>query len=460
MQQTHRPHTDERLSQTPATPQKITRDILDRYQRTGSTFRMAVLVLGILSLLGLVGIGIRLAGGFEHRAAWGYYAATYVFIMSTFQGAPLAAVATRLARGDWRRGFTRVADLFAVTGLLTLPMFIPMLLALPPLEGRRSVWMGWPGAPYLYDTVAMILLPIVGLGLLYASALPDLAVVRDHARGARARWLTGLAATWAGTPRQWRVAKQALFYLLGPFYLMMFVFAHFLLAADFSMALVPGWIDAIYPAFHAVTALQAGLATLIIAMALVRRFGGCEQYIHMEHFWGLSKLLLALTLMFFYHWWSSFIILWYGKKPNEQLVLQTLMFGPYFVPFALGWLFSFFLPFFTIIWNPVRKSITGMVIVASMILVGNFFDRVRLYVSAFSIENPAAHQLEQVPPFTAPDLVDIMIIVGSISLAALLYLLAARVIPVIALWEVKEGLLYRVVRPFYRGHVTVIAKPD
>lgn len=458
MHQSTHPHTD--LAQVPLTAQKITHDAVERYGRPSGLYANSVIVLSALSLMGLVGIAIRVSQGFEDRALWGYYAATYVFLMSTFQAAPMAAIATRLTKGDWRRGFTRIADLFGVTGLLTLPMFIPMLLTLPALEGRRSVWMGWPGGPFFYDTLAMVFLPVVGLGLLAASALPDLAVLRDHVRRRMPGFLATWSARWTGTPRQWRVMRSALFYLFGPFYLMWFVFLHLLLAADFSMAIIPGWIDAIYPAFHAVTSLQAGLATLIIAMALVRRFGGYQDYIKMEHFWGLSKMLLALTLMFFYHWWSSFIILWYGKKPNEQLVLQTIMFGPYFAYFAIGWLFSFFLPFFTIIWNPVRKSITGMVVVASMILVGNYFDRLRLYVSAYNIEQPIAHQLEHVPPFRAPDLVDLMIMVGCVSMAALLYLVTARIIPVISLWEVKEGLLYRVTQPFYHGHVQVVAKPD
>ncbi len=459
-QSTPRAHTEHELTQVPMTPQKMTQDVVEHYRRSGSTYRMAVIGLSILSLIGLVGIGIRIAGGFENRAAWGYYAATYVFLMSTFQAGPIAAIATRLTRGDWRRGFTRVADLFGVSGLVTAPLFIPMLFTLPHLEGRRSVWMGWPGGPYFYDTVVMLFLPVIGLALVYASALPDLAVLRDHSSGFRATFLGRLAGKWMGTPRQWRVVKDSLFYLIGPFYLMWFGFAHVLLASDFNMSLIPGWIDSIYPAYHGVSSLQAGLATLIIAMFLVRRFGGYEEYITRDHFWGLSKLLVVLTLGWFYHWWSTFFVLWYGKKPAEIMVVEALMFGPYFVPFALSFLFNFFFPFFTLIWNPVRKSINGPVIVASMILVGNFFDRVRLYVAAYSIEDPFRKEMESLPPFTPPDLVDVMIIVGCVSMAVLVYVVAAKLIVPVSLWEMKEGLLYRVVRPFYHGHTTVVAKPD
>ena len=40
------------------------------------------------------------------------------------------------------------------------------------------------------------------------------------------------------------------------------------------------------------------------------------------------------------------------------------------------------------------------------------------------------------------------------------YLLAARLIPVINIWEQKELLLYKVHKPFHRTEVMVLGKPD
>ena len=44
--------------------------------------------------------------------------------------------------------------------------------------------------------------------------------------------------------------------------------------------------------------------------------------------------------------------------------------------------------------------------------------------------------------------------------AAFIYLLATRLIPVISLWELKEGLLYQRMGTFIRGRYLVLAKPE
>src|SRR5438067_409492 len=132
--------------------------------------------------------------------------------------------------------------------------------------------------------------------------------------------------------------------MFGAFYLMMFVFVSTLFAMDVSETLVPGWKDAIYPAFHTMTGLQGAVATTLLTMLIMRNFGGFREHLHMEQFWALSKFLLATSLLWFYMWWSMFITYWYGRTLPEQAVLQLLIFGPYFGPFVMAFSFKFLLP--------------------------------------------------------------------------------------------------------------------
>ena len=60
--------------------------------------------------------------------------------------------------------------------------------------------------------------------------------------------------------------------ILGAFYFLMLIFTHFVISVDFAMALVPGWIDALFPATHAFNSLQAGVATVIVTMFLFAPF--------------------------------------------------------------------------------------------------------------------------------------------------------------------------------------------
>ena len=453
-----------------ATPSGVNRDLLDTHQRTSDMYWRAVALCGVLFLLGVIGFIMRLSGGFSDKAVWGYYAAIFAFILTTAQAAPMVAIVPRLAKGHWRRPISRAAELWTLVGLFNLLLFIPLLWVLPSLEdGRRTLWFFDPGevprySPHIWATLALLGLVLTGLMLLWVSSLPDLASLRDNSTGWRQRWAARLAPNWQGTSKQWNFLYHRLG-ILGAFYFMMLVFVHFLIAVDFAMALVPGWIDALFPATHAANALQAGVATMLLTMFFLRQFGGYKDYIGLDQFWGLGKLLFALSLLWFWFWFSSFIILWYGKKPNEQSALELMMVGPYLASFMASFILNFVVPLFTMIWNPLRKSMWGPPLIATSVLIGTLFDRIRLYVAAYSVPgigDPLVdkHELGQIPAANLPDVADVFIIVGAIGGSILVYLLATRLIPVVSIWEQKELLLYRVHKPFHRTEVMVLGKPD
>ena len=461
------------------TPAGVVSDLLGRHDKTTNLYWRAVAALGLLTVLGIIGFVMRVSDGVEDRKLWGYYAATFAFVLTTAQAAPMVAIAPRLAKAHWRRPISRAAELWSITGLVGLLLFIPMLWLLPSLEdGRRTLWFFDPNdpgfsdvpvnSPQIWATAAILGLVATGVALLWVSSLPDLAAMRDNLTGWRQRWAARLAFGWRGTSQQWNMLYHRLG-ILGAFYFMMLVFVHFLISVDFLMALVPGWIDALYPATHAANALQAATATMLLTMFVLRQFGGYRDYIGLDQFWSLGKLMFALSLLWFWFWFSSFIVLWYGKKPNEQAALELLMVGPYLPIFLVTFITVFVVPLFTMIWSPLRKSIWGPTVIACSVLVGTFLDRVRLYVATYSVEgigNPLfdKHELklEDVKEMDAvlPGLPDVFIVAGGISLVILVYLLASRIFPVVNIWEQRELLLYRVHKPFHRTEVTVLAKKD
>ena len=95
-------------------------------------------------------------------------------------------------------------------------------------------------------------------------------------------------------------------------------------------------------------------------------------------------------------------------------------------------------------------------------------DRVRIYVASFSIADMRADALEAlhpepllgVPAAQMPVAADVMMVVGGIGGAIFLYLLAMKFIPIISIWEVSEGLLYRKTVPFLKRTIMLMGKPD
>lgn len=447
----------------------VSQDLINLHKRKGKFFGIAAIVMSVLFILGVFGFILKVSEGVDDPSEWGYYAALVSFLITAGQGALMVAIATRLVKAHWRRPISRAAEMFAVVGLYNLILLIPLLWVLPGLsDGRRSLWFfnelkNIPeNMPQIQVLLSMIFLVLAGIGLLWISSLPDLAVIRDSEVNKKKKGLIGrLSGQWYGTSRQWFIQYHRLG-MMGAFYFMMLITTHFLFSMDFSMTLVPGWIDALYPATHAHNSLQAGIAIVLIAMFILRRFGGYGDYIKYEQFWGLGKLLFAASLLWFWFWFSSFIVFWYGAKPNEQGVLELLMVGPYLPVFLVAFTLNFLVPLFTMMWNPLRRSIWGPTVIAFSVLVGTVFDRIRIYVSSWSVATQEnKHLLTEIPSAIKPDVADILMWLGGISGAILIYLLATRIIPVVSIWEQKELLLYRIHKPFHRlEEVLVLGKKD
>ena len=362
-------HVDPRVAVPPTSPSETSSFLVGKYLRVGDNFWRAFAVFGVLAILGIIGIVMRLAGGIGDKAAWGYYVAMFSFMLTTASAAPMVAIAPRLANAHWRRPLSRAAEMWSAVGLLSLLWFIPILWVLPPLsDGRRSLWFfdkADPNAvpsysPHIWTSAAILALVILGLAMLWLSSLPDFASVAKRAPdGSRQkRWAKRMALGWQGTSGQWFMMKHRLG-ILGALYFMMLVFVHFLISVDFLMTLVPGWIDALYPITHAANALQAAAATMVLTAWVLRTFCGYEKYIGLDQIWGLGKLMFALSLLWFWFWFSSFNVLWYGKKPYEQAVIDLLFTGPYLWIFMATFLMCFVIPLWTLVWNPVRRSLWG-----------------------------------------------------------------------------------------------------
>ncbi len=436
------------------TAQELTQDVVQRHASPGSRFWMIAGILAGLFGLGVIGFVLLLTQhGVDDRREWGYYATAFAYIFVTAQSAVLVSVALRMAKAHWRRPLARISELFAAVGVFNFLLLIPLLWVLPVTDGRRSIWFDWPGhSPHLWDTIAMGLLVVLGLAILYFASIPDRAAVGDHAGGKRSK-------IWRGTVHQWRVLNTGLA-VLGGFYFMLLIVVHMLISVDFAMSLVPGWKDSIFPAFHALNGLQSGVALILVTMFILRKTTGLRKYLEVDQFWGLSKLLLAISLLWFYFWWSGFFVYWYGRTPAEQSVLKYIMFETYWVPFFLAFVMCFALPFFILMWNIVRKTTWGPALAGAVVLVGTFFNVMRYYVPAFSVEDSTLHSLEHIPAANLPSGIDVLVVIGALSGAVLTYMLATRVFPIMSMWELREGQILQRVRKLMKIDIRVLAKPE
>ena len=451
--------------------EEMTRDVTSKTFAVPQKLVIALVLSGVLLVLGLIGFIVRsIDDGFGDHGPWGYYAAIFSFLFMITGGAPLVAVAFRLTKSHWRRPLSRVSELFSVVSIFTVLMFIPLMLVLPSiknpgagehqLEIRRTIWFEAPiGSPHAWDVLGVIFLALTGLFILWLSATPDMAEARLTATGFRRKLYGLLAGHWYGTKRQWNAQKAGLA-ILGALYFMLLIYVQFIIVTDYAMSLVAGWKDSILPPLYSITSLQASLGLILVVMFILRRWGGYREYIGIAPFWSASKILLGITLLWAYHLFAFFITYWYGRLEVEQNIIKYFLVESYGGLFAANLFFGFVAPFLILLWNPVRKTAWGPALAGLLAVVAALLFNLRVFVGAFNAGDIYNIGLESVPPAAWPDVWDVFMMLGGLGLAVLVYLAATRVIPVLSLWEVKEGAKYQRMDTLIRGRYLVLAKPE
>jgi len=96
-------------------------------------------------------------------------------------------------------------------------------------------------------------------------------------------------------------------------------------------------------------------------------------------------------------------------------------------------------------------------------MIGGVMFNIRIFVgSANAAPGSDLYRafMEHVPAPVYPDIWDVLMVIGGLGAAVFVYLLATRLLPVLAIWEIKEGALYQKWGKFVRGEYLVLGKPE
>jgi Ni/Fe-hydrogenase subunit HybB-like protein len=123
----------------------------------------------------------------------------------------------------------------------------------------------------------------VSLLFWYVGLLPDLATLRDRAKGVlRKRLYDAFALGWRGSNRHWRNYERAYLLLAGlstPLVLSM----HSIVRFDFATSVIPGWHTTIFPPYFVAGAVFSGFAMVSTLMILCRQVYGLKDIITPQH---------------------------------------------------------------------------------------------------------------------------------------------------------------------------------
>jgi Ni/Fe-hydrogenase subunit HybB-like protein len=259
---------------------------------------------------------------------------------------------------------------------------------------------------------------------------------------------------WVGAPTQWRVLTRGII-ALGALYTMLVVFVHLLVMSDFGLSLVPGWNSAVMPAYHAVSGFEIAIGMVVVLLAITRQLDARLSR-------SCAKLLLSLSLLWFYFVWCELLTEWYGRTPGEQGLLALFMFGPGSTFFAIAVVCEFLAPALVLIWNRARSSPVMLTAVASLVVFGGFIDRLRLFVGAWTVATPTPtdHLSQSLPALPLPGLAELSATAGALALTGLVLLVALRKISPTSGWEVRAVERLTPERPVLRTRTIIVARPS
>ena len=412
-------------------------------RRAGRRWWIAVLVsLGVTGI-GAIAVGVSLAygpgmWGNNSAVVWGFPIANYVWWIGIGNAGTLISALLLLTRQTWRNAINRFAEAMTILAVSIAGLFPILHLGRPmyaywlgPYPSTMGVWPQWRSA-LVWDFWAILSYLLFSLIFFYLGLIPDLATLRDRPGDRRWRRIWGVAALgWQGTPGQWR-AHQRLQRTMAVIATPLVCSVHSIVGLDFAASLMPGWTESIFPPYFVVGAYFSGFAMVVLLALVIRATLRLEGVIRPNHLDAMAKMLLAagsiMLLSYGSEWMSS---LWTGEAADLRF-LRFSFTGPY-CGMTYGMILgNCLLP--QLFWSPaLRRSTPVLVIVSLGVLVGMYFERILILCNTLSIGyEPTMWTLY------VPTIVDGLILFGTGGLFVLLFLLLARVIPLVPMYEIRE----------------------
>jgi hypothetical protein len=339
---------------------------------------------------------------------------SYLFLLGVSQVGVVFTAVLRLVSADWGKPWYRIAELstlayfpFAIVGMLLIVFYV---------KDDLFFWLqAAPGdhiSPWLNINWLLIrnlggLLVFYGLAAVYArmSLRPDMADGDDGIDHAE-------------------VEKRL--YLFSPIILIAFILSNTLIAWDFGMMLIPHWHSSVFPIHFWFGNVYAGTAAMI-AIAVVMRVVDGGKYFGPYQIKSLGMLVTGFTLLWLYFFWAQFFVIWFGNLPQETEPVWRQMYGhysPFFWTMLAG---CFFVPFVSLLFAIVKRSVFAMCVIAFSINLGIWINKYLMIVPVLSADDRPFNQW-----------IDIILALGLLAGFLVTVILLAKRLPKYSHWEMSR----------------------
>ena len=412
---------------------------------TSFVIALSFMLMGF-SLIGFMFYDGLYVLGINNPVGWGFFIVNFVFWIGIGHAGTLISAVLFLFRQKWRTGINRAAEAMTIFAVLTAAIF-PLIHVGRPWVGfwlfpypneRGPLWVNFR-SPLLWDVFAVSTYLSISLLFWYMGLIPDIAAIRDRTTNkVKKAVYNALSFGWVGSNKAWSHYEMVAMILAAISTPLVFS-VHTIVSFDFATSIVPGWHTTILPPYFVAGAIFSGFAMVVTLMVIAREVFNLKDYITMKHLENMNKVILVTGMMVGFAYGSEFFIAWYSGNEYEGFTFVNRAFGPYWWAYWIMVSCNVISP--QLFWSKkLRTSIPVMFVVSIFVNIGMWFERFVIVMTLHRDFLPSSWALFK------PTLFDYGILLGSFGLFFTLFLLFCRILPVVAMQEVK------IVMPKEGGH--------
>lgn len=443
-----RPHR-EALIPAGLTHASLTRRISDLVlvERSPLAWWIAVLVCAVLTLVFVIslsalftaGVGIF---GINIPVAWGMPILNTVWWIGIAHAGTLISAVLLLTRQPWRAAINRFAEAMAMFAIVCAGLYPILHLGRPaffyyllPYPDTMNLWPQWY-SPLVWDFLAITVYTTFTASFLYMSLLPDLATLRDRARGWLAYVYGFLALGWNGSAVHWARYEKATM-VLAALATPIVVTVTGIISLDLAVSIVPGYHFTIFPPYFVAGALFSGFATVALLAVVLRSLFKLHDLITLTHLDYLGRMMLLFALIVSYAYSQEIFAAWYTGEDHYRYVYIDRWTGPY-APVWWGMIVCNVVLTQLLWFRRIRRSPMAMLCLAITSNLGMWLERFQIVFTSTHADYMPSNWDTNWP--TAWDWATYL---GSIGLFGLLLLVFVKVMPMISMHDMRSLLAQR-----------------
>jgi Ni/Fe-hydrogenase subunit HybB-like protein len=383
----------------------------------------------------LVGIGVW---GLNKTVGWAFDITNFVFWIGIGHAGTLISAILLLFRQRWRNSINRAAEAMTIFAVMCAGIFPVIHMGRPWLafwvfpypNERGPLWVNFR-SPLLWDVFAISTYFVISFVFWYVGMVPDLATLRDRATNRIKKFFYSFFSMgWTGSNRTWS-RYEMLCLILAGLATPLVVSVHTIVSMDFATSVIPGWHTTIFPPYFVVGAVFSGFGMVMTLMIITRKTMNLQKYITMGHLQAMCKVLLATGSIVGFAYLTEFFMAWYSGNEYEIFAFVNRATGPY--AWAYWTMMSCNLIAPQLFWfKKVRTNLKVMFALSIVVNIGMWFERFVIIVTSLHRDFlPSSWAMYK------PTVIEVGTLIGSFGLFFTLFLLFIRVLPVIAMNEVK-----------------------